>query len=146
MRVAKYFQSCFLVEKRDGGRLAIDIGATPGRDSYDLDLFGSLDAVLFTNRHSDHVDPALIDDLVSRGVTLFGNKEVCDLLEEAPVVEVRSGEEVEVADFEVLPADLPHCMMVDGELRPVRWTPWLLRRWWGWCSRALSGVSFSCGR
>ena len=71
MRIAKHAQSCFIIEQTDGGRVAIDAGAI-GRGSYDFDPFGSLDAVLFTHRHSDHLDPSLVGTFVARDVALYG--------------------------------------------------------------------------
>lgn len=118
MRIAKYAQSCFLIDQSDGGRIAIDIGSIPGQNSYDVDLFGSLDAVLFTHRHGDHLDRSLVDTFVSRGVELYANADVGELLEGIPVTEVSGGEAMSVAGFEILPIDLPHCVMVDGSPGP----------------------------
>ena len=117
MRIAKYAQSCFVLDQPDGGRVAIDVGDI-GQGSYDVDLFGSLDAVLFTHRHSDHLDRALVDTFISRDVSLYGNRDVCELLAGCPVIEVKSDESMVVADFEILPVDLPHCLMVDGTPGP----------------------------
>jgi L-ascorbate metabolism protein UlaG (beta-lactamase superfamily) len=117
MKVTKYPQSCLVVEKGDGGRLLLD----PGNfafEAYDADAFGPLDAVLYTHRHPDHADPGGFEALLERGVTAYGNADVCDRFGADRVTELRDGESVEIAGFDVLPRDLPHVPMVDGSAGP----------------------------
>lgn len=117
MKVTKYPQSCLVVEKDDGGRLLLD----PGNfafDAHDADDFGPLDAVLYTHRHPDHCDQRGFEALLDRGVTAYGNADVCDLLGAERVTEISDGQAVEIAGFEVLPRDLEHVPMVDGSSGP----------------------------
>lgn len=115
MKVTKYPQSCMVLEK-DSARLLIDPGVLATKD-HSLDDFGDVDAVLYTHRHPDHVDESLIDPLRDKGVALYGNADVCSLIGDG-VTQVRDGEEVEIAGFQVMPRDLPHCPMVDGSEGP----------------------------
>lgn len=115
MKITKYPQSCIVVEQADR-RILID----PGNfavDAYDVDDFGALDAVLYTHRHADHCDPRVLDALRERGITLYGNADVCELLGE-PAVTVTDGKAFMVGDVEVVPRDLPHVEMVDGSPGP----------------------------
>ena len=117
MKVTKYPQSCLVVEKSDGGRLLID----PGNfaiDAHDVDDFGPVDAVLYTHRHPDHCDERGLEALLERDVVAYGNADVVALLGADRVAEIRDGEAVEIAGFEVLPRDLPHVVMVDGAPGP----------------------------
>ena len=68
MRVTKYPQSCLVVET-DGVRLLIDPGVFVTA-SYEPDDLGEIDAVLYTHRHADHVDPELATRLRGRGIDL----------------------------------------------------------------------------
>lgn len=114
MRVTKYPQSCLVLE--DEGRICIDLGTIATAD-YALDDLGHLDAVLWTHQHADHFDPEAAAELLERGVALYGNADVCGLIGDG-AIEVRDGETVEVAGFEVTPRDLPHVEMVDGSPGP----------------------------
>jgi L-ascorbate metabolism protein UlaG (beta-lactamase superfamily) len=114
VQVTKYNQSTLVLEGE--GRIAIDIG-TLTTAAYDLDELGHLDAVLFTHRHGDHLDPDLVPRLEEAGVAIYGNADVCSLLGEA-AVQVSSGEAFEVAGFQVEPRDLEHVELVDGSPGP----------------------------
>lgn len=116
MQVTKYPQSCLVVEV-DGRRLLIDPGVFVTAKYAPEDL-GEIDAVLYTHRHPDHVDSDLAVTLHQRGIDLFGNTDVCDLLGHTVVTEVRDGEPFEAAGVEVLPRDLPHVELVDGSAGP----------------------------
>lgn len=116
MQVTKYPQSCLIVEV-DGRRLLIDPGVFVTA-SYTPDDLGEVDAVLYTHRHPDHVDTDLAVTLHQRGIELFGNADVCELLGRPLVTEVRDGEPFEAAGVEVLPRDLPHVELVDGSPGP----------------------------
>lgn len=115
MEVTKYAQSC-LVVAGDAGRLLIDPGGL-GLGSHTLDDVGDVDAVLYTHQHPDHFDPAQVDALRERGVTMYGNADVCGLVGDG-ANEVRDGETFEVAGFAVTARDLPHVEMVDGSPGP----------------------------
>ena len=117
MKVTKFPQSCLVVEQRDGGRILIDPGNVAlGR--HDVADFGTVDAVIYTHRHPDHCDPGGFEALLERGVTAYGNADVCELLGTDRVTEVRDGVPVVIAGFEVVPHDLPHVPMVDGAPGP----------------------------
>lgn len=115
MKVTKYGQSCMLLEK-GSARLLIDPG-TIAMDSHSLDDFGDVQAVLYTHRHADHLDERQVEALLNRGATLYGNADVCSVIGDA-ANEVCDGADFEIADFRVLPRDLPHFPMVDGSAGP----------------------------
>lgn len=116
MRVVRFPQSCLVVEV-DGARVAIDPG-TFVTARFGLDDLGPLDAVLYTHRHADHLDVGLVDGLLERGVELYGNADVVELLGAARCTLVEDGQAVQVAGVDVLPRDLPHAVMVDGSPGP----------------------------
>lgn len=114
MKVTKYPQSCLVVES--DGRILIDPGF-PAMDATPVDAFGTVDAVLVTHRHADHVDRRAIDPLRDRGVPVYGNADVAALLGD-PVTVVTDGAALQVAGFEVVPRDLAHQELVDGSPGP----------------------------
>ncbi len=114
MRVTKFPQSCLVLEK-DGARIAIDPGSIT-LDRHSLDELGELQAVLYTHRHADHFDERHVDALLGRGVQLYGNADVCALVD--GMTEVRDGVVQEAAGFRVEPRDLAHVPMVNGEAGP----------------------------
>lgn len=117
MRITKFPQSCVVVEKDDGGRLAIDIG-TIATASYDLDDLGPLDAALFTHQHADHFDPAVVEPLLEAGTSVHANADVCGKIDADGAAVVSPGETLHVAGFTVEPYDLPHVPLVDGAAGP----------------------------
>lgn len=117
MKVTKYPQSCLLLEERAGGRILIDVG-TYVTEAYDLDDLGEIDAVLYTHRHPDHFDQALIEQLLDRGVPIYANADVCGLIEDGGATEVKDGQTLEVAGFTITPVDIPHVPLVDGSAGP----------------------------
>jgi glyoxylase-like metal-dependent hydrolase (beta-lactamase superfamily II) len=88
--VPRYPQSCLVVEV-GGRRLLIDPGVFVTAE-YEPDDLGEVHAVLYTHRHPDHVDTDLAGTLHGRGIELFGNADVCELLGAGRVTEVRDGE------------------------------------------------------
>lgn len=116
MQVTKYPQSCLVVDV-EGRRLLIDPGIFVTA-SYVPDDLGEIDAVLYTHRHPDHVDTDLAGTLRERGVELFGNADVCELLGADRVTEVADGQTFEAAGVEVAARDLPHVELVDGSPGP----------------------------
>jgi len=116
MRVTKYPQSCLVVEV-DGTRLVIDPG-TLVTARHDIDELGPLDAVLYTHRHHDHLDVEVVDRLLERDTTLFGNADVVELVGAARCTLVEDGRPFAVGGVEIVPHDLPHVVMVDGAPGP----------------------------
>lgn len=115
MRVTKYPQSCMVLEK--DGRIAIDIGKL-ATDAYSLDDLGELQAVFYTHRHPDHFDPDKVEELLERGVALYGNADVCQVIGEDNAIPILDGQTVEVCGFTLTARDLPHVPMVDGSAGP----------------------------
>jgi L-ascorbate metabolism protein UlaG (beta-lactamase superfamily) len=115
LRVTKYRQSCLLLEK-GSGRLLVDLG-TLATEVHALEDFGEVQAVLYTHRHADHLDERCVDQLLDRGVELYGNADVCSVIGDA-ASEVRDGEELELAGFRITPRDLTHVPLVDGSAGP----------------------------
>lgn len=115
MKITKYTQSC-LVLKKGAGRILIDPG-TLTMNAHSLDDFGDVQGVLYTHRHADHFDESAVDQLLDRGVELYGNADVCSLIG-GEAKEVRDGEDFQVAGFQITPRDLPHFPMVDGSDGP----------------------------
>jgi L-ascorbate metabolism protein UlaG (beta-lactamase superfamily) len=123
VRITRYPQSCLVVEV-DGSRLLIDPGTLVSA-RYAVDDVGDVDAVLFTHRHADHLDPGWARELHDREVALFGNADVIEALggsdpsvPSGAVTEVHAGERFTAAGVEVAPYDLPHVPMVDGSPGP----------------------------
>jgi L-ascorbate metabolism protein UlaG (beta-lactamase superfamily) len=114
MRLTKFPQSCLVIEK-GGARLAIDPGSIT-MDRHEIDELGHLDAVLYTHRHHDHFDERYVDALLDTGARLYGNADVCTLVED--MHQVSDGEPIEVGGLEILPHDLPHVPMVNGSAGP----------------------------
>lgn len=116
MRLIRFPQSCLVVEV-GGARIAIDPG-TFVTARFTLDDLGPLDAVLYTHRHADHLDIAVVDDLLARDTRLYGNADVTDLLGASRCTTVTDGSPLTVAGVDVLPRDLPHVVLVDGSPGP----------------------------
>lgn len=114
MRLTKFPQSCLVLEK-DGARIAIDPGSVT-MDRHSLADLGELDAVLYTHRHHDHFDERAVDTLLQRGVALYGNSDVCGLVDDMTVM--CDGQAQDVAGFQIEPRDLPHVPMVNGAAGP----------------------------
>ncbi len=116
MKLTKYPQSCLVLEK-DGARIVIDPG-NRAMNAYALDDFGDLQAVLYTHRHPDHFDERQIDELLERGVQLYANADVCDLIGSENATQLADGQTVDIAGFQITPRDLPHVPLVDGSPGP----------------------------
>ena len=116
MRVTKYPQSCLVVE-HDGARLLIDPGSFLTA-AHDLAQLGTIDALLVTHRHIDHIDPDVVAPLRERGVEIVGNADVAELLAGHEVTVVEDGQRFTAAGVEVTAYDLPHVPMVDGSPGP----------------------------
>ena len=115
MRLTKYGQSCVVVEAGDA-RIAIDPGSF-ALDAHDADDFGRLDAVLYTHRHGDHLDQRGVAAFRARGIPLYGNADVCEVLG-GDATAVNDGETVRIAGATVVARDLAHVVLVDGSPGP----------------------------
>lgn len=116
MRFTKFPQSCAVVEQADAGRLLIDPGDV-AMDAFDFDAFGSIDAVLFTHRHADHFDPRALEAIQERRLPIFANADVCGLIG-AGATQVHDGQPFQAAGFAIVPHDLPHVVLVNGQPGP----------------------------
>ncbi len=116
MKVTKYTHSCLLIEK-DGHRVLIDPGNYTTA-KHKLTGLGHLNAVLYTHKHSDHLDESILPQLKSAGIAIYGNSEVAGLIGQDCQV-VQSGRTFRVASLEIMPHDLPHCLLADGTAGPM---------------------------
>jgi L-ascorbate metabolism protein UlaG (beta-lactamase superfamily) len=116
MKVTKWPQSCLVFEKAEG-RICIDPGGL-SLSSYGVEELGTLDAVLYTHRHPDHLDEHAVDDFLDRGVAVYGNADVCQLLGNRAVNEVGDEAGFEAGGFAVVARSLTHAPMVDGSPGP----------------------------
>lgn len=112
MTITKYPQSCLKIEKV-GRALLIDPGII-ATAAYRVEDFGEFDAVIYTHRHSDHLDPDIIDELIESGATLYGNKDVCEQVGPDKIETIEEGEELVIAGFKVKSKHMEHCLMIDG--------------------------------
>ena len=108
MKITKYPQSNFLIES-SGKKILIDPGNLTFAN-YSVDDFGSLDAVLITHQHPDHLDKEAVRKLIEKGVPMYGNRDVASQFEKEPfdITKVFHENEFEVAGFKIKPVDLPH--------------------------------------
>lgn len=124
MRFTKYAQSCAVIEGTSGGRVLIDPGNF-AMDAVEFDDFGTVDAVVFTHRHADHLDDRAVAAAVGRGLPIYGNSDVQqmvgemigEMIDEA-VIPVTAGQRFTAAGFDIVPYDMPHVVMVDGSAGP----------------------------
>jgi L-ascorbate metabolism protein UlaG (beta-lactamase superfamily) len=116
MRLIKYPQSCMVIEGT-GGRVLIDPGDV-AMDAFEFVDFGTIDAVLFTHRHVDHLDPRAVEAIAERGLPVYANADACELIEGATTTAVADGHAFEAAGFDIVPHDMPHVVMVNGSAGP----------------------------
>lgn len=116
MRVTKYPQSCLVIAHPDGARLLIDPGNV-AMDATPFDEFGHVDAVLFTHRHPDHLDPRALDAIRERDLPIYANADVCAQID-GGAIQVDDGQSFTAAGVEVVAHDMPHVEMVDGTPGP----------------------------
>lgn len=116
MRLTRYPQSCVIIEGSDG-RVLIDPGDV-AMDAFGFDDFGTVDAVLFTHRHVDHLDPRAIDAIADSGLPVYANADVCALIDGPTTTTVTGGQAFRAGGFDIVPHDMPHVTMVNGSAGP----------------------------
>jgi L-ascorbate metabolism protein UlaG (beta-lactamase superfamily) len=116
MKVTKYPQSCFKLEK-NGQAIMIDIGNFAAA-KYKLSDFGAFEALLITHQHADHIDPGLLNELSALNMPVYGNQDVFDKFPDLKINVVRHKDSFELAGFHIMPIDLPHFPMIDGASGP----------------------------
>jgi L-ascorbate metabolism protein UlaG (beta-lactamase superfamily) len=112
MRITKFPQSCLKIEK-DGRAILVDPG-TLATGKFSLSDFRKFDAVLYTHSHADHLDLAVVDEVVATGAALYGNQNVAEVIGGDRVKVIEDGQELEIAGFQVKAYHMEHCLMVDG--------------------------------
>jgi L-ascorbate metabolism protein UlaG (beta-lactamase superfamily) len=117
MKVTKYPQSCLILEQ-DGKRILIDPGSFVSQKYKASDL-GSVDGILITHEHQDHVDPELLKEIVGdSSIPVVANQSSAKLLGDIVTKIVNDEDELEVAGFKITARELDHCDMVDGTPGP----------------------------
>jgi L-ascorbate metabolism protein UlaG (beta-lactamase superfamily) len=117
MKVTKYPQSCLVIEK-DGKRLVIDPGSLVSAAYKSSDLL-PVDLILITHEHIDHVDPALLDEmLATKKVPVYGNESTAKALGNRVTNIIKDGEMVSDEGFSITARELPHVLMVNGSEGP----------------------------
>lgn len=112
MKITKYPQSCLKIDRNDR-TIMFDIGSF-ATAKYSVADFGKLDAVIFTHRHSDHLDLDVIDELHANGVAIYGNSDVAEAIGKDFVEIVEEEEELVIAGFKISAKHMEHCLLVDG--------------------------------
>lgn len=99
MQVTKFIHSCLLVEN-DGKSFLIDPGNyTREEKALDISILESLDYLLITHEHADHMDLSLIKEIIRKfpDIKIISNNSVAQLLgKEGISVQTESDEVVEV--------------------------------------------------
>lgn len=116
MRFTKYPQSCAIIEGSGGGRVLIDPGNL-AMDAFGFDDFGTVDAVLFTHRHADHLDERAVDAIAERDLPIYANADACEVIGH-PATAVADGQAFEAAGMTIVGHDMPHVVMVNGSPGP----------------------------
>ena len=124
MIIKKYLHSCLLIEE-SGKRLLID----PGNFSFvekkitPADI-GPVDVIVYTHKHLDHYDPAVLKELMSlHKAVLVTNKEIAELLVKDGFSSelIHEGETKTFEGFTVnaltaphgpIPAEIPHNLAI----------------------------------
>ncbi len=119
MKITKYPQSHLVIEK-SGHQLIIDPGLFTFQKGFKVKEFQNADAFLITHIHPDHLDPDTIKDLAGDKL-VYGNYDVVSKLKTLGVkgVEIRNGQELEIAGFKVKAVELPHFPHWGGAKMPT---------------------------
>ncbi len=116
MKVAKYPQSCLIIEHA-GKRLCIDPGKFVADKFTAQDLL-PLDAILITHEHFDHANPELLRDLTQGGLPVYANESTKRLLGDVVTQVVSDGQVFEAAGMQITARELPHSLLPDGSPGP----------------------------
>lgn len=118
MIVTKYPQSCLVIEE-SGRRLVIDPGSFVA-DKYSPEDLGPIDLVLITHEHSDHLDLAYLDQILSKNpkAEVWGNQSVADLISKYINKVVVDGEINQFYKINIKSVDIPHVLMPNGQPGP----------------------------
>lgn len=79
MRITKFAQSCFLLETK-GRRVLIDPGRFDEEQGRTPAVYGRVDLILLTHRHTDHTYPPTLRVFSDRRVPIVSNAEVQGVL------------------------------------------------------------------
>ena len=96
MKISKHVHSCLLVEE-GGKRFLFDPGNyTTEENALDVKAIPSLDYLLITHEHPDHMYLPLIKDIVAKfpDVKIFSNKSVVEILAKEGISAGSTGDEL----------------------------------------------------
>ncbi len=112
MKITKYPQSNFLIEAH-GNKILIDPGFLTF-EKFKPCEFNSVQAILITHQHPDHLDKEAVKALSGLKIPVYGNSDVRSVLtsESVEINVVESNKEFTVAGFRIKPIDLPHCKLL----------------------------------
>ncbi len=112
MKITKYPQSCFVLEKA-GKKILIDYGMFCG-ENFPAQKFIDVSAVLTTHTHRDHMNLDVLKEFSKSNIKLYGNFDVVKAAKESrlQVIEVKDREAFSIEDFKVEPIFLPHCKIL----------------------------------
>lgn len=112
MKITKFPQSNFLIEENNT-RILIDPGYLTF-EKFKTSDFGKLNAVLVSHRHFDHIDRQAAKIWQGKGVPIFGNFDVVQVLgeEDIKVNEIGIDQEFEIGALRIKTVDIPHCKLL----------------------------------
>jgi len=113
MKLTRYFQSCLLIEEANV-RILFD---PSGHEAENFELFGKLDAVLYTHEHADHFDANLAKKFADAGVPIYANASTAKQMKSQPTM-VEDGQGFSINGLSLKALELPHCLMTDGSAGP----------------------------
>lgn len=108
MKITKFPQSHLVLEK-EGKKIVIDPGNFTFEKGYTVEQFQNADCYLVTHLHNDHLGDGTIKQLVGEN-PVYANTDSVQKLQQLGVaaIEIKDGQEWEVAGFKIKAVDLPH--------------------------------------
>ena len=91
MKLAKYPQSCFLIEAKDK-RVLIDPGILDYASEWLTNDWAKINLILITHKHQDHCNISALKCLVEKGAMIFSSKEVQDAYPELRIHIIKEGD------------------------------------------------------